>query len=58
MEQTCKGNGGIGGENTCEATYVTEIVVGLVLVHGFETVWFTLKAKRGKKGDNRGEMVV
>ncbi|CAL9006043.1 unnamed protein product [Prunus brigantina] len=44
MEQTCKGNGGIGGENTCEATYITEIVVGLVFVHVFETVWFTLKA--------------
>ena len=44
MEQTCKGNGGIDSENTCEATYVMEIVVGLVLVHGFETVWFTLKA--------------
>ncbi|CAL9004435.1 unnamed protein product, partial [Prunus brigantina] len=40
MEQTCKGNGGIDCENTCEATYITEIVVGLVLVHGFETVCF------------------
>ena len=58
MEQTCKGNGGIDSENTCEATYVMEIVVGLVLVHGFEIVWFALKAERGKKGQNRGGIVV